>query len=147
MSRKWSLVVALIALLVAACDGSGGGPAITDVRLGQPTGPNAALYLTATGGGEADLLIGATTEVASAVEIHQTMMSDGGTMSMQPVESLELPADGRLVLEPGGYHMMLVDVERLAVGDVIEVTLQWETAGNQTIEAEVVAPGDTVDDG
>ncbi|MGD2103116.1 MAG: copper chaperone PCu(A)C [Acidimicrobiia bacterium] len=145
MNGRWSVVLAS-ALLLAACGGSG-GPEISDARLGQPTGPNAAVYFTATSGGDADRLVGATTDVAGSVQIHETMMGDDGTMSMQAVEALDLPADGTLVLEPGGYHLMLLGADRLEVGDTIEVTLEWETAGEQMIEAEVVDPGDTMTDG
>ncbi|MDH3189249.1 MAG: copper chaperone PCu(A)C [Acidimicrobiia bacterium] len=144
---RW-LAPGLVILLVAAACGGGddGGPTISDARIGQPTGPNAALYLTASGYGEADSLISVETRVSPTAEIHETMMGDDGTMSMQPVVSLELPASGDLVLEPGGYHIMLIDVERLEVGDEVDVILAWEKAGNQTIKAEVVEPAATMDD-
>lgn len=135
----------VIALAIGACGGDGGGTVeISDARVGQPTGPNAALYFTASSGGEADRLVGASTDVAASVELHETTMGDDGTMGMQPVEGLDLPAGGELVLEPGGYHLMLVDADRLEVGDTIEVTTSWEQAGDLTIEAEVVEPGETV---
>jgi len=146
MHKKVSVIVAL-ALAAAACNGGGGGPEISDARLGQPTGPNAALYFTAASGGDADRLIGVTTEAASSVEAHETTMNDDGTMTMQGVDALDLPADGSLVLEPGGYHLMLIDADRLEIGDTIDVTLTWETAGEQTIEAEVVDPADTTGNG
>ncbi|MGD2043130.1 MAG: copper chaperone PCu(A)C [Acidimicrobiia bacterium] len=139
-------LLATLGLLIAACGGNGGGIEVSDARLGQPTGPNAALYFTATGGGTADRLLGAMTDVAASVEIHESSMGDDGAMSMQPVDRLDLPADDDLVLEPGGYHLMLLDVDRLEVGDTVEVTLSWEQAGAMTIEAEVVAPGDTMGD-
>lgn len=146
-SARW-LASGLVILMVAAACGGGddAGPAISNARIGQPTGPNAALYLTATGYGEDDTLISVETRVSPNTEIHETMMGDDGTMSMQPVASLELPASGDLVLEPGGYHIMLIDVERLEVGDIVDVILTWEKAGNHTIEAEVVEPAATMDD-
>ncbi len=55
-------------------------------------------------------------------------------------------ADGELVLEPGGYHLMLVDVERVVAGDEIDVTLIWENSGEMTVPVDVVAPGDTMSD-
>jgi copper(I)-binding protein len=39
--------------------------------------------------------------------------------------------------------MMLINAARLEVGDTVDVTLVWETAGDMTIVAEVVEPGDT----
>jgi len=43
-----------------------------------------------------------------------------------------------LKFEPGGYHLMLIDLSQpLAAGDVIEITLVFEDAGQITIKAVV----------
>jgi copper(I)-binding protein len=147
MSRVGVLMV-LGALLVVSCSGSDGGLEVTEARMGQPTGPNAAVYLTVSNNGDqADRLIGAATDVASSIQIHETAMADDGTMSMHEVEGLDVPAGGTLVLEPGGYHLMLIDAERADVGETVQVTLDWETAGQMTIDVDVVEPGDTMDMG
>lgn len=138
------LAVAALAL-TAGCSGETEGLQISDVRVGAPTGPNAAMYFTASGADEADSLRSASTDVAGEIQIHETI-SDEGTMSMRPVPRLELPAGGQLILEPGGYHLMLVGVDELEVGDTISVTLTWEVAGEMTVEAEVVDPSDTMGD-
>ena len=144
MSSRTKVGFALLALLVAACGSDGKMPLISNARIGQPTGPNAALYFTATGYGEDDNLISVETDVAPAAELHETVMEDGGSMSMRSLPAIALPASGDLVLEPGGYHVMLVDVDRLEVGASVKLTLTWEKAGAQTIEAEVVDPSDTM---
>lgn len=138
-------LLAVVALVVAAgCGGETDGLQISDARVGAPTGPNAAMYFTARGADEADSLRSASTDVANKIQIHETVTSDEGTMSMRPIARLELPAGGQLVLEPGGYHLMLVQVDELEVGDTISVTLTWEVAGEVTVEAEVVDPSDTM---
>ena len=142
--RRHSLIlIALLALVVSACGGGSDAPEVTDARVGQPTGPNAALYFTAQGYGTDDALISASTDVAASVELHETVMGDDQTTSMRPVTSYPLPADGELVLEPGGLHIMFIDVDRLEVGSTVEVTLDWENAGEMRITAEVVSPADT----
>lgn len=140
--RITSLSLFLV-IFIAAC--SGGRVEITEARLGVPTGPNAALYFTASGG--ADRLLGATTNVSDSIQIHASVANDDGTMGMQQLPSLELTADEELVLEPGGYHLMLIDVDSLEVGESIEVTLVWEKAGEITLDAEVVSPADAVHGG
>ena len=135
------------ALGIVACQSETGTVTVADVRIGQPSGPNAALYLTASAEGPGDRLMGAETGVARVVEIHETTTGDDGTVSMRPVGDVVIPAEGSLVLEPGGLHLMLVDVERLEVGDVVEVILMWETSGEMAVEAQVVDPGDTVGHG
>lgn len=134
----------VLLLLIAACGEPGEGLVVTDARLGMPTGPNAALYFTVENHADgADVLESVATEVATSVEVHETVAGDDGTMGMRPVDApLEVPADGSLMFEPGGFHLMLVDVERLDVGDEIEVTLTWQNAGEMTIDAMVVEPQD-----
>lgn len=146
MKHVGVLVALVMLVVVAACGDTGNGPEIDNVRIGQPTGPNAALYFTATANSEPDRLNGATTSVAGSMELHETTMDDDGTMTMSSLDGLDLPADGEIVLEPGGYHLMLVDAERMDVGDVVEVTLDWEKTGEMTVQAEVVDPADTMGD-
>ena len=144
--RKNALLAVLAILALVACGGDEAGSVrIDNARVGQPTGPNAALYFTATSTGASDRLLGASTDVAASVELHETTMGDDGAMGMQRLDGLDLPADGELVLEPGGYHLMLIDVDRMEIGESIEVTVSWEEAGDMTIEAEIVAPGQTMD--
>lgn len=145
-SRSVIAAFVVLGMLLTGCAGGSDELQVSDVRVGAPTGPNAAVYFTARGAGEDDALIAATTDVAGDVQIHESITSDEGTMSMQPVPRLELPAGGQLILEPGGYHLMLVDVDELEVGDTISVRLTWEVAGEMTVEAEVVDPSDTMGD-
>ena len=127
--------------LAAACAGAAGSPSLTvsDVRAPEPAGPNGAVYLTIRNDGDADdRLVGAGSDVAEQVEVHETTMSDG-TMAMQPVEAVDVPAGGEAVLETGGVHIMLIGVrEDLAQGDTFAVTLSFETSGDQVVDAEVV---------
>ncbi len=137
----------LAVLVLAACGGGEEGIEVSDVRIGQPTGPNAALYFTVENHTDgADVLESVETTVASSAEIHETIMDDDGTMRMQPLDRpVEIGPGANLVLEPGGIHVMLIDVEPLEVGLSVEVTLVWQVAGEMTVDAEVVEPGDTMD--
>ncbi len=140
---KKPTLILLVALVAASCGNGSAGVELSDARVSEPAGPNAAMYFKATSD-EGDRLLSASTEEAAAVELHETQMTDG-VMSMTSVDSLEVPAGGELVLEPGGFHLMLIDAEPFAEGSEIEVTLVWENAGEQTYSVEVVAPGDTME--
>ena len=144
--RRSIPAVVLLALALAACGGGGSGIEVTNARIGQPTGPNAGLYFTAENHSEgADVLESADTGVAGSVEIHETVTRDDGTTGMQPVDApLEVAAGSSLVLEPGGLHLMLLDVDRIEVGETVVVTLTWQTAGDMEIEVEVVDPAETL---
>lgn len=140
------LVLLTGVVLLSGCDGDAGAPQIVDARIGRPAGDNGALYFTALAYGTADKLVGAVTEAASAVELHETVIGPDGTAAMRHMSVLDLPRSGRLVLEPGGLHLMLIDVMRLEVGATVEVTLVWENAGEMSIEAIVVDPSETLGD-
>lgn len=62
----------------------------------------------------------------------------GGMMTMQEVDELVIPAGETVVLEPGGYHIMLMDLaEPLKTGDTFEVTLTFSNGGDMVVEVEV----------
>ena len=56
-------------------------------------------------------LVGVSTPVAGLAEIHEMKM-DGDVMRMRPLsQGLELPAGTTVRLQPGGYHLMLMDLK------------------------------------
>lgn len=65
--------------------------------------------------------------------------TDGeGTMRMQQVDKIDLPAGESVELKPGGYHIMLMDLAApLEEGTTIEITLEFEKATSVTVSAEV----------
>jgi copper(I)-binding protein len=109
----------------------------------------------------------APTEIAAATEVHETVMSEdamsddtmmgedemsddtmmgeddghsdmGGTMTMQQVARVEVPDGETVAFEPGGYHVMLLDLaEPLVAGETFEMELTFEKAGTVTVEVEV----------
>jgi copper(I)-binding protein len=97
---------------------------------------NGGVYLSVENrGGQVDRLVGVSTPVAHA-ELHQMSM-DGGVMRMRAVDGVEVKPGGRLILQPGGYHVMLMDLKRpLQAGDSFPLTLAFEKAGS--IEVKVV---------
>jgi copper(I)-binding protein len=76
--------------------------------------------------------------VAMAAEINESNVAGDGSMDMQMVESVPLPAGQPVAFEPGGYHIMLTGlVEPLVPGSTISVTLTLESGNLVTFEAEV----------
>lgn len=68
-----------------------------------------------------------------------TMAGDmSGEMTMRPVSSVALPAGETVMLMPGGYHIMLLDLAApLEVGQTFDVTLTFANAGTQVVTVEV----------
>lgn len=75
---------------------------------------------------EAAALVSASSPVAGVVEIH-TMKMEDGVMKMRPIPRLDLPAGKPVALEPGGYHVMLMDLKQpLKAGEMVPITLKLE---------------------
>jgi len=99
-------------------------------------GTGAFMTLTSKDGAR---VVGVASPVAGVVEIHEMAM-EGDVMKMRAVTALELPAGKPVELKPGGYHVMLLDLNRLLkVGDKIPVSLRIETHDRRlvTIPIEV----------
>lgn len=91
--------------------------------------------------GKPDRLIGGSTPDAEKVEIHNHV-KDGDVMRMRRVDGVDVPANGSIKLEPGGYHVMLLGLKTpLFEETVIPLTLIFEKAGTVEIEAVVEAAG------
>lgn len=85
---------------------------------------------------EAASLLSAASPLAGVVEVHSMKMEDG-VMKMRALPKLDLPAGKAVKLQPGGYHIMLMDLrQQMKKGDVVPITLKVEGKEKkvQTIE-------------
>jgi len=85
-----------------------------------------------------DALVEVETSAAGIAEIHESVM-DGDVMRMRPLEGgLPLPAGGEATLEPGGYHIMLMDLQTpLFDGNALSMTLIFASGAEITIGVPV----------
>jgi len=115
-------------------------PAVTNawVRATPPGARTAAAYLTITSPAPGDRLVGAATPAAGAVEIH-THVAEGGVQRMVRLAELERPAGAAVRLEPGGLHLMLIDLAMpLEPGFRVPLSLRFAGAGHVVLEVPVV---------
>lgn len=106
---------------------------------GLPPGvDNTSAYMTLKNPGTAAVeLTGAISPVAGSVMLHTTMNHDG-MLHMQHVSSASIPAQGELVLESGGMHLMLTQLKQVPkVGEQVELTLQFADGSTQTLSLPV----------
>jgi len=89
-----------------------------------------------------DRLIGVESNLSEVASLH-VMIRDGDVMKMRPVEGgVDVPANGEVVLAPGGIHVMLIGLrEQLIKETTISLTLIFERAGRLEIDAVVEAAG------
>lgn len=102
---------------------------------GMPTG---VAYLSITNRGpRQDTLIGASTPAAERVEFHRTSF-ESGMAHMRPVGSLVVAPNSIIKAEPGGIHLMLVDLKApLVEGTTVPLVLYFQSAGEITVQLKV----------
>lgn len=86
-----------------------------------------------------DRLIDATANVSGTVTFYA---SEPVEEQQQQVAEMTIPANDRLLVEPGpGYHILLEGLEdELRAGDKVNMTLSFEQAGDVEIEVPVSLP-------
>jgi periplasmic copper chaperone A len=152
--RLLALLLTPLLVVAVACgdddtatelDEGAGTPTITVEGAWARTSPmmatNGAIYMELTAVDHTDRLVSASISdsIAAVAEVHETVMDpDTQEMAMRETPAIDLPAGETVTLEPGGYHVMLLDLtEPLEPGTTIEVTLEFEVAGEVLVEAMV----------
>ncbi|QKD19975.1 copper chaperone PCu(A)C [Mesorhizobium sp. NZP2077] len=100
-------------------------------------------YFTITNNGSTpDRLVSISSDISDKAELHEMGVKDG-VMTMRPVTGgLEIPAGGKVVLGPGSYHVMFMDLKQPPKqGEMFAATLTFEKAGTVTIKFAVQAMG------
>jgi copper(I)-binding protein len=126
--------------LLAGSSAAAGQPTLSGAwaRATPPGVRTGAAYLTIAAGDVADKLLGASTPSARAVEIH-THVVEGGLQRMVGVAELALHAGETVRLEPGGLHLMLIDLAApLTPGETVTLSLRFAAAGTVELEVPVI---------
>lgn len=97
-------------------------------------------------------LIDASSTVAGMVEMHETVVNSGNMIMQEKEGGFSIAAGGSFELEPGGDHIMLMDLAReLLPGEDIDITLVFSDGTETTLNIPVreyagaieeYAPGD-----
>lgn len=82
--------------------------------------------------------VSATTSLTDTVELHEVITGDDGEMSMREKEGgYEIAPGGTLVFEPGGAHIMLLDIDPATYPASVDVTLTFDNGTSIDFDAEV----------
>ena len=114
---------------------------VTDawVRLPPPGAQIAAAYLTLESK-QALSLVSVTSPAAQAVEMHSMSMKNG-VMEMRQLAALEIAAGKPTTLEPGGLHLMLIDLKKpLKAGDKVKLVLRFKQSKQRVHVLAAVKP-------
>jgi copper(I)-binding protein len=110
-----------------------------ETRPGQPNG--GAFIEVENRGKRVERLLSVSfpKTVSERGELH-TMKHENGKMIMREVPKFEIPAGGKLKLQPGGDHLMIIGIkEPLKPGSTVKATLQCENAGKVDVDLSVRA--------
>jgi copper(I)-binding protein len=138
-------VILAATMLVASLPASAANVSVTDAwaRATMPGQQVSGAYMKIASDADAKL-VGASSPAIPRVEVHEMKM-DGDVMRMREVKAVDLPKGKAVSLEPGGYHIMLMNLKKpIAAGEVIPLKLLVESGGKQQVvevKAEARAPG------
>jgi copper(I)-binding protein len=63
---------------------------------------------------------------------------------MRQIEAIDVPAGGSVSLQPGGLHVILINLKQpLKQGEAFPLTLTFAKGGTLTIEVPVKSPAET----
>jgi len=150
------LALALGTLALAACDGQKApaageaakapeGISVSGGRLVLPAvkgNPGAVYFTLHNDSASAATIQGAEVKGAQSAMIHQTTTANGMS-GMQMMPTLAVPAKGELAFQPGGLHVMAMDLaDTLAKGGTTDVTLTFDNGDKAVFPVEILAAGD-----
>lgn len=107
-------------------------------RAVPPSQPNSAVFLTLNNTGDEPVALqSASSSAAGVVELHTHRHIDG-VMQMRKIPQITLNSNEKLVLEPGGLHIMLIGLnQKLIAGEQIDLTLNFSDGSTQTLNVDV----------
>ena len=107
-------------------------------RAVPPGQSNSASFMMLSNGSATDhALVAAESSVSRVTELHTHTMSEG-MMKMRQVEKIDIPANGKTQLQPGGLHVMLIGLTQdLTPDDQVSLTLTFEDGSKRTLVVPV----------
>ncbi len=108
------------------------------VQAMPPSQTSTAAYMVITNNAAKEaVLISASCDIAGTAEIHQ-MSEMNGMMNMARVPNILIPAQGKVTLKPGSFHLMLINLKKPAnKGDIAVITLHFQDGTDVLVNAKV----------
>lgn len=120
------------------------GITLSDARIQLPLvsgRPGAAYFTVSQANGAPRKVVGVAVEMAGRAEMHETK---GGTMA--PVSEVEVGPGKTIKFAPGGYHVMLFDLDpKLRFSKDAELTLTFDGGDKASARAPVTTMADTME--
>ncbi|MEN6585146.1 MAG: copper chaperone PCu(A)C [Sulfuricella sp.] len=108
------------------------------VRLVAPGQNVTGAFMVFKNGDDKDhKVVKADSPASKVAELH-THVNEGGMMKMRPVKDIEIKAKGETALQPGGLHIMLIDLKKpLKEGENVAISVTFEDGSSKKFDAQV----------
>ncbi|PIE42124.1 MAG: hypothetical protein CSA49_00580 [Gammaproteobacteria bacterium] len=118
------------------------------VRAVPPVSKNTAAYFTLNNQShKKDTLLHLSSDAARHVEFHTIVVEPDGAKKMQKVPHATINPGNKLVMQPGGYHVMLIGLLKpLKEGDQVAVELIFNHAGKVQVTLPVKMASESTGD-
>ena len=143
MKHRWTLCILLAAL--------GGGASAEEYRLGDlvvedpwsrempPVSETGAVWFRIVNHGDTDHIVSVRSPFAERTELHTHELEDG-VAKMRHLPSVEVPAHGNVVFEPGDRHVMMIGLEEtLVAGESFPMTIRFAQAGEVDVQVRIMS--------
>ena len=139
------LAIGLLALAISGAADAGDITQVGDIEIDTPwarasigTSRPAAAYLTIRNvGDQSDRLLAVESSFSGRVMLHDSIEQDG-VMKMTPLDALDILPGSQVTLEPGGKHIMLMDLRQpLVEGRRLPLKLTLERTGIIEVVARI----------
>ena len=87
-----------------------------------------------------DQLMSASADFAGMAMLHKSVVDSNNVATMQEVQSIDIPAGQTVTLQPGGFHIMFMNLKSIPqVGTKVALTLVFQKAGTITVQADATS--------
>ncbi|MGB5446214.1 MAG: copper chaperone PCu(A)C [Psychromonas sp.] len=108
------------------------------VRATPPNSKNSAAFMVIKNTDIKEVkLIAAKSDIADRVELH-THINEDGMMKMRQVAEIIIKAEDAVLLQPGGYHVMFLNLKQpLKEGQSVAISLYFDNGEQIDIKAPI----------
>ncbi len=139
--NRLHLSILTFSLLLVSCGPQKFG--VQDIwALPGSTGGTSAIYFVVNNPiPQEDTLLSVSTDIAKVAELRMTIKQNDGTASMFPQKEIPIPANSKVIFQPGGLHVGLSNLTKdLKTGDQLSVSFTFQKAGEIKLDVKVKSP-------
>jgi len=129
------------ALLLSASLANAADLSFSDARARAvpPTADISAAFMAVTNNADSAVaMVSAESSIAETVELHTNSMVDG-KMKMRRIAQIDIDANAKVELKPGGLHVMFIGLKKpLVMGETVDLKINLSDGTSQELQLPIV---------